>query len=559
MAVLSTVSVVSPTVLLVILAASVAVGTAATILAWRARPEPGATALVGLLVGQSWWSTCILFQLRAPTVEAVLFWTDLAWFGVITIPVSWLLFSLDYTGHDQYLRRRYVALLAVVPVVTIALALTSQHHELLYIESVTFGADGVPVVQEGGMWFWVVAGYTYLLGIGGMVPLLGLLRSDAATFRGQSAALLFGLLTPWVTNLLFLAGVLSISGVDPTPIAFAVSGVAYLGALTRFRLLGTVPTPNARARQLLFDRMQEGAVVVDANDNIVDVNDSCVDILGVDAQNILGVAAGDVIPDYEQLPDEGTLSGHLTVGTETGAHPYDVTVTRVSNVRGAPIGRVIRFHDIREHLRQQQRLKVLHRILRHNIRTETNIIHGYIDQLSDDENARIVKKRALRIDEIGQKGRAAIELFDNVRPGDRYWSLSGLLEQCVTTTRETYPAVTVHYEPPTDDVEVAAVLEPVLSNLVENAVEHNTGDDPQVWVAADTADGRVSIEIADDGPGIDEYELNVLDDGTETPLKHGSGLGLWIVKWGTDIADGTVRFAAGESAGLVVTVDVPYR
>ncbi|WP_244531455.1 histidine kinase N-terminal 7TM domain-containing protein [Halogranum amylolyticum] len=489
----------------------------------------------------------------------MLLWTDLAWVGVLAIPVAWLLFSLEYTGRDQYVQLRCVGLLAVVPVVTVVLALTRQYHDLLYVTSVSIGTTGVPVVVEGGVWYWVAAGYTYLLGVGGMIPLLGLLTSDTAPFRGQSVALLVGLVVPWATNLLYLAGVLSIAGVDPTPIAFGVSGVAYLGALTQFRLLGTVPTPNARARRLLFDRMQEGAVVVDSNDNVVDVNDSSLDILGVDSCTVLGAPADEVIPEYDRLPDDGKLSGHLTVDTQFGTRPYDVVVTRINNVRGTPIGRVIRFHDIGEHLRQQQRLEALHRILRHNIRTETNVIHGYVDQFADDADAQIVKRRALRIDEIGRKGREAIELFDTTHGGDRPRSLSSLLDDCLTAARDEHPAATFAYDLLNEDVAVAGVLESVFSNLLENAVVHNPSDDPHVRVSVRRVSdaGRVRVDVADDGPGIDDYELCVLKDGTETPLKHGSGLGLWIVKWGVDAAGGTVGFAANDPTGLVVTVDVP--
>ncbi|WP_089865582.1 sensor histidine kinase [Halogranum rubrum] len=541
---------------MLVLSASVAIGAAATILVWRARPEPGATPLVGLLVGQCWWSACILFQLRAPTQQGILLWTDLSWIGVMTIPASWFLFSLDYTGRDQYIRPRYIALLFVVPVLTVLFALTSDYHQLLYVVSLSSNETGVVMVEEAGAWYWVAAGYTYLLGIGGMVPLLGLLTSESSTFRGQSATLFVGLLVPWATNFLYLAGLLPSLGIDPTPVAFSISGVAYLGALTHFGLLGTVPTPNGRARQLLFDRMQEGAIVVDVHDNVVDVNDSCVSILGIERRDLLGAPAETVIPEYERLPDDGSLSGPLTITTENDSRPYDVTVTAISNGRGTPIGRVIRFHDIREHLRQQQRLTVLHRILRHNIRTETNIIHGYIDQFADDKNAQIVKKRALRIDEIGEKGRDAIELFDEVRGGESPVPLTTLLEQCVTTARNTHPAATIQLDVPDETVVVDSVLEPVLSNLVENALEHNPSENPHVWVAVDAGDD-VCIEVADDGPGIEEYELNVLDDGIETPLKHGSGLGLWIVKWGVDIADGDIRFAANDPTGLVATVVVP--
>lgn len=548
---------VSVTILYGLLFLSVAVGTAATILAWRVRSEPGAKPLVALLLGQSWWSTCLIFRLQATAVDAKLFWTDLAWLGVVVIPVAWLLFSLEYTGRDEYVRPRFVAVLAVVPAVTVVLALTTPYHDLLYARPQGVTPGGVFLIDQGGPWYWVIAAYTYLLGLSGMIPLIELLTSDAVTFRGQSSALILGLSVPWLTNVLFLADVFATSGIDPTPVAFSVSGVAYLGALTRFRLFGTSPAPNIRARQFLFDRMQDGALVVDMNGYVVDVNDSCVALLGTKASDVLGAAAADVIPEYDRFPDEGSLSGHLLVGDAAGSQPYDVTVTPITNVREEVIGRVVTFHDIGEHLRQQQRLTVLNRVLRHNIRTETNLIHGYVDQFADDGDAQIVKDRALRIEELGKKGRDAIELFDKSTAARTPQPLASLLDQAVSAVRTSSPAATISEPEVDDDVFVAGLLDVVFTNLVENAVEHNSADEPHVSISVETTPERVVVDVADDGPGIDDYELRVLRDGVETPLEHGSGLGLWLVQWGVEIADGWVEFAADESNGTVVTVGVP--
>ncbi|SFR35598.1 sensor histidine kinase [Halogeometricum limi] len=543
-------------VLVPLLFLSIAMGAAAAILAWRERPEPGATPLVWLLFGQSWWSMCLVFKLRASTLASKLFWTDLEWVGVVIVPVAWLLFALEYTGRDEYITRRRIALLAVVPVLTVVLAVTSQYHDLLFVRPQTLESTDIVRIEEGGLWYWVIAGYTYLLGAAGILLLLGLLRSKAVTFRSQAVALFVGLLIPWSTNALHIAGALPTSGIDPTPIAFSVSGVVYVGALTQFRLLGTSPAPRKRARQFVFDRMREGAIVVDANDNVVDMNDSCVGILDVDPRTTLGASAQAVIPEYDRLPDDGPLDGHLTVGTEAGSHPYDVMVTRIDNIRGNEIGRVITFHDVSRHLRQQQRLQVLNRTLRHNIRTETNIIHGYVDRFASDEDAQIVKKRALRIEELGRKGRKAIELFENGRAGANPRPLDALVAQCVRDVRERYPRATFSYDSSADDAAVAHFLAPVFSNLLENAAEH-ASDDPNVDVTARVEDETAVVVVADDGPGIGEYELQVLDAGSENALQHGSGLGLWIAKWGTEIAGGEIHFTENEPSGSVVTVRVP--
>ena len=540
------------TPLTLVLAASIAIGAAAAILAWRARPEPGAVPLVGLLAGQSWWSTCLIFQLRAPDAAGKLLWTELAWFGVVAIPVSWLLFALEYTGRDRYVTPRTVAALAVVPAATVALALSGQYHDLLYAETVT-GSGGVVSVEQGGPWYWVVAGYTYLLGVLGMVPLVGLITSDAVAFRGQGAALLAGLFAPWLTNAGYLAGVVPTLGVDPTPVGFAVSGVLFLGALTRFRLFGVSPAPNTRARQLVFDRMQEGAVVVDSNDYVVDLNESGASLLETDPVDALGRAATDVVPEYDRLPDDGALDGHLDLAD--GA--YDVTVTRIDNARGNPIGRVLTFHDVSELLRQQQRLTVLNRVLRHNVRTETNLIHGYADRLGDGPDVERVKARAARIEELGEKGRDAIATFEAGRGAVDGAPLADLIDEALATVREAHPQVAVDVEGAATDAHVATHLDIVLENLVENAAEHNAGEQRHVWVDASVGDGRATVTVADDGPGIDQYELGVLRGGTETPLEHGSGLGLWVVRWGVEVAGGEVRFAERTGGGTAVTVEVP--
>lgn len=531
---------------------SVALGAAAAIVAWRQRPEPGATPLVVLLVGQSWWSACIIFEQQAVDLATRIFWTNVSVLGVVLIPVAWVAFALAYTGRDRYLQPRYVALLSVIPVLSVVIVLLPGFEALYSVRVVGVGGSGLAQLEQAGPWVGVLAGYTYLLGLLGAMPLVGLLASGAVTFRRQGVALLVGILMPWVTNALFLAGAFPGAAIDPTPIAFSVSGLAYLSALTRHRLFGTSPAPNRRARQHLFDEMHMGAIVVDRNDHIVDLNDTFEAIIGHDRATVLGTPAGEWLPDYGSFPDDGTRDGPLALGESGDA--YDVTVTPIDDIRGRTIGRVITFHDISELLRQQQRLTVLNRLLRHNIRTETNVIHGYASEL-EGEAARIIQASALRIADFGEKGRTAVTLFDEAHGGPDPKPLAALLEYAIRVVREDYE-VAVSQDVPEATVYVASVLAPVFVNLFENAAEHTMGP-VEIRVAARVVDDEVEITVADNGPGISASELGVLEAGTETALKHGSGLGLWIVKWGVDIAGGTIDFTASDDTGTRATITVP--
>jgi len=545
----------TPVVLLPLLV-SIAIGTAAAILAWRERPNPGATPLVWLLAGQSWWATCIVFTLSAGTVAESLHWTRIGWIGVMIIPVAWLLFALEYSGRDHYLTRRHVAALLVIPALTVLLALTSQYHDLLYVREAGVTATGVVIVEQGGIVYLVAAGYTYLLGVLGAIPILGLVSSQATAFRGQSTALLVGLVVPWSTNVLYNLGLVSIAGIDPTPIAFAISGVAYLGAISRFRMFGVNPAPTWQAKQYLFDHIHEGAIVVDEHDIIVEINETGANVVGVSVSRALGRSVDELLPFDETPTGEGSEATFLTTGSDRGSRSYDVSTTELTDRHGRTLGYVLTLHDVTQYLRQQQRLTVLNRVLRHNIRTETNIIHGYADRAGGD-SGEMIKRRAMRIVEISDKGRDAIDLFENAASTRRTESVSELLDREIDTARGAYPEASFVVDPPTEDATVDGALAGVVANLLENAAEHNRGDAPRIDVSVSVDDDHVTVRVADDGPGIDPYELEVLESGTETALEHGSGLGLWLVKWGAEVVGGTVTFDRNDPTGTIATVTVP--
>jgi hypothetical protein len=180
---------------------SIVLGSASAILAWREGKKPGARALVLLLVGQVFWSLMLVFRLQAPTIEAKLFWMHAMWIGVVAIPLGWILFALSYTGRDRYLNRRYVAALAVVPMVTVILVAIGPEQDLLRISITETSNSGIVQNENGGIWYWIVAAYTYLLGGAGSVLLIELVLSRMTTFRKQAYALIGALIAPWATNL----------------------------------------------------------------------------------------------------------------------------------------------------------------------------------------------------------------------------------------------------------------------------------------------------------------------------------------------------------------------
>jgi len=538
---------------------SVAVGVTGGLLAWRERPEPGAVPLVLLMAGQCWWSTTLIFRIEATTLGAKVFFVDISWLGVALIPVAWLLFGLEYGGYDKYTKRRHVFVITAIPALTAFLGLTDSYHQLLYLDSQLVEQNGVlTLTRTPGVWFWVIAVYTYVLGFLGLVPILEFVTSQVRTFRGQSLALLVGLLAPWVTNLLFLFDRLPTAGIDPTPIAFTVSGVAYLYALTRFELFGASPTPIRHARRSLYKQMHQGALVLDTRGTIVDMNDRAASVLKTTPEDALGKNLETVSPD---LATTGETAGPKKgVFTPPGTREsYDVSENLVTDIHDRTIGHVVTLHDISDLFRMQQRLEVLHRVFRHNIRTNTQVIlgqAGYLATHNSQQKAQTLKENAIEIAETGEKVREIIDVFEQGRKDRENLRLHNILRECVDATAQSYPEVDFDYDPGPEAILVDSLFDIVCMNVIENAAQHNTSAEPWVRVSVETGAETVTVHVEDNGPGVDANELALVEDGTETPLKHGSGFGLALTAWGADIAGGAVEFEPSGS-GTQVTLEMP--
>jgi two-component system sensor histidine kinase QseC len=105
-----------------------------------------------------------------------------------------------------------------------------------------------------------------------------------------------------------------------------------------------------------------------------------------------------------------------------------------------------------------------------------------------------------------------------------------------------------------------ALLDVLLRNLLDNAVRHGGAPGPVTVRCTQGTDGA-RLEVADQGPGVDEAELGRLGSrfyrasGARGP---GSGLGLSIVQRIAEGCGGTVRYRRGSAGrGLVVEVQLP--
>jgi PAS domain S-box-containing protein len=224
--------------------------------------------------------------------------------------------------------------------------------------------------------------------------------------------------------------------------------------------------------------------------------------------------------------------------------------------------------DITELKSREQRLQVLNRVLRHNLRNDLNAIKGYLSLLLDeldDEHLSYAERAHRKVDSLLTVSEKAEFVNKMVGAADEQSShptvqVTELLGQEIEQVRKQYPSADLSLDADQGLETRGTNLEAAIHELLVNSIEHNDADTPQVTVTATTEtapDGIVHVEIADDGPGIPEVERETLASGMETDLQHGSSLGLWLVHWIVTFVGGELSIEKADESGSTVRISLP--
>lgn len=106
------------------------------------------------------------------------------------------------------------------------------------------------------------------------------------------------------------------------------------------------------------------------------------------------------------------------------------------------------------------------------------------------------------------------------------------------------------------------LMKQVFSNLVENAIKYSP-ESSKILVSSEDQDGKVVIQIADQGQGIPQDEVaNVFQKffrssaAKSSPVK-GSGLGLYLAKYFVELHGGQISCESEIGVGSTFTVELP--
>lgn len=225
------------------------------------------------------------------------------------------------------------------------------------------------------------------------------------------------------------------------------------------------------------------------------------------------------------------------------------------------LSRIIEHETLATQMKRREQLSaVLSRILRHNLRNDLTVILGQADtmtrkvdpQLSGYVDSIVRKARDLR--RLSEKSREIDHLVDSMDQRAEI-NLESLIDTIVSSVKSRHQVDRFDLEIHPETVRLSPACERALEELIDNAARHG-GPDVSVAITARIKGDVVQIDIEDTGRGLPETETQIFEGVSETPLEHGSGLGLWLAYWVIDSQDGSMDLL-DSSDGTHVRVQIP--
>ncbi len=331
----------------------------------------------------------------------------------------------------------------------------------------------------------------------------------------------------------------------------------------------------------ILSGLGEGVIAIDQNERIININVAASELLGIDIDQATGLSVQEAIrfanlQDFiakitaEKIKDETELTIY------SDAEKYlEIYGDTLKNAENEPIGVLIVLRDVTriKHLEGMRKDFVAN--VSHELRTPITSIKGFVETMlesSEDfgDHARflqIINKQANRLTAIIDDLLTLSRLEQNgtdktilLTESPIYPVLKDAIEVCENRAADKKISI----ELDCDENLAASINQPLIEqafvNLIDNAIKYSE-QETVIKIAANKSDeNSISIQIIDNGYGVDSEHLPRLFerfyrvDTARSRKLGGTGLGLAIVKHIVTCHGGNISVQSQPSLGSTFTV-----
>ena len=301
---------------------NIAIVLAVGIWALRRRDAPGAMALVVLCVFVAIWSAIYLLVDDPRLSQFRLYAAATVYFSAVLAASAAFWLVAVRTNRGRWVNARNAALLAIMPVLTQVLFWSQRAPNSNLDRSCR---PRIAQLFFAGPWERILALYIFGLAATGAVLLADALLQRRRPLASRLGSAFLGSTLPLIALLVESAGRSPFPGLELLPFAFGIAALAWA-----YGLFGLRPEEiGSIDRAAAVERMEEGWIVLDANNTILDMNSAAERLSGFTRQQVYGQPISSVLGDLDKLgtqfqlqPGSGDEEEHSAGGgLEIPEHP----------------------------------------------------------------------------------------------------------------------------------------------------------------------------------------------------------------------------------------------
>ncbi len=579
------------------------------VFAWRRRGQAMAPAFAVMMTGEAAWALFEALELVVVEIAAKQPFFELRNAGAVTAILGLLAVVLRYTGHVEWLKLPVFTAICTPAVVLILFAWTNNWHHFYWYGHIPVSVRGFAFARPiYGPGFWVHFTYCYGLVAASTILLAQAVVTSAGLYRVQAAVMLFGVLLPWFVNMLDMSQVLGVMYTDTAAMTFAVTGLAFLPAVLRYRLLELKPVAWAS----VVREMNDPVLVIDASGQLVELNQAAQRLSGRPLNELLGIDVArsfsrwpELLQRLKVMPEQGESSFELA-GPEpqATAAAFDARISRLGG-HAELLGWVVVLRDITEHKRaEEERVRMLSEraaraeaeaanrakdrflaTLSHELRTPLTpvlaAVTGMLGDAATPESLRVVLEMIRR--NITLESRLIDDLLDlaRIRKGaldlkreniDAHDLIKHVIAICDDDFRRAEIKLGLDLAASEHHVSADPIrFQQALWNLIKNAIKFTPAGGRVSVRTVNRQNGPGScdgaallLEVSDTGIGIEANMIDRIFDiaeqgGTAASRRFGGlGLGLLLSRSIIEGHGGKIMAASrGAGLGATFTIQIP--
>jgi PAS domain S-box-containing protein len=528
---------------------------------WKRRHVGGVLYLILFECSNVIWSLADGLEHASLALDLKIFWSQFAIFGASTIPPLFLLFTLAYFRNEKFPSGKIIALLFLVPAITLGLSTTNQYHHLVW-EKVELTSPNSSIYHYGG-WFWFYVFYEFALSLFAILILLTDTIKFYRIYKRQIVNLILASILPFIACILYIFKLTPLN-TDLTPVSLTLVGIFIAISIFRQGMLDILPI----ARKQIIKNLSDGIIVIDMANRIVDANPSISAICGINHQKLIGkpfdLISKIIPPDFNHFKEKSSTETAIQVNNET--RYFEITFSPVNIQDRRLIGKIFIFNDITRRKTALDSAVTSNNLLRNEIQEKEKLIldlDAYARSVAHDLKnpiSGILGLRDLLLDDVmNNKTAEVLELIDIVHEQglkmykivDELLLLSRIRKEDVKPVPIEMPVIikealkrlkcnnsSNHFSIDTPDSWPSVLghpqwIEEVWFNLISNAIKYG-GNPPAIKIGYNKLNGSsYQFWIQDNGDGLPPESLSKLFfDFERLGNNHieGHGLGLSIIR-----------------------------